>query len=135
MTAGDRKNGGAALVVALARGDTVADAATVAGVSEATVYRRLREPAFRRQVDDVRADMIRQAVARLSAASTEAADTLRALLASEMDFARLAAARSILELGTKLREHEDLAERVRRLEERLGDATPTTGKGVRQWAS
>ena len=104
------------LVVALARGDTVAAAATAAGVSEATVYRRLREPEFRKRVDEARAEIVAQAVARLSAASTEAVDALRGLLSSPQDFARLAAARSILELGAKLREHEDLAARVRALE-------------------
>ncbi len=107
------------LVVALARGDTVAAAATAADVSEATAYRRLREPEFRTQLDEARAEMLATAVARLTAAATAAADTLRALLSSDSDFARLAAARSILELGVKLREHQDLAERVAALESRL----------------
>ena len=48
--------------------------------------------------------MIAHAVARLWAASVDAADTLRELLSSEMDFARLTAPRSIVELGAKLRD-------------------------------
>ena len=119
MTVGDRKNGGVRLVVALARGDTVAAAATTAGVSEATAYRRLREPEFRTHLNEARSAMVERAVARLADAATAAADTLRVLLSSDSDFAKLAAARSILELGVKLREHQDLGERVAALESRL----------------
>ena len=121
MTAGDRGKRGAdaPIVAALAAGASVPAAAKAGGVSEATVYRRLREPAFRQRVDEARAEIVARAVAKLSAASTEAADTLRRLLYSPMDFARLAAARSILELGVKLREDQDLAERVAALEAQL----------------
>ena len=132
MSGGDRRNADAAQVAALAGGATVQDAADTAGVGVATARRRLKEPAFRRQLDDARAEMIATAVARLSSAATDAAETLRALLKSDMDFAKLAAARSILELGAKLREHENLSDRVRALEEQLCDATPTTCTGVHQ---
>jgi hypothetical protein len=123
MTA--RRGGEASVIAALAAGSTVADAGRAGGLSERTVYRRLEDPAFRRQIDNARAEIVAQAVAKLSAASAEAAETLRALLSSDMDFARLAAARSILELGAKLREHEDLSERVRALEERITKGDPT----------
>ena len=105
------------------------EAARAADVSESTVYRRLRTPDFRKSISDARAEMVAQAVGRLSAASVEAADTLRALLSSEMDFARLAAARSILELGSRLREHEDLVSRIERLEARL----IAPAKGETRW--
>lgn len=118
------------MIAALAAGSTVLEAAAAGGMSERTVYRRLEDPAFRRLVDDARAEIVSRAVAKLSAASADAADTLRDLLRSDMDFARLAAARAILEIGSKLREHEDLAERVRALEERL---TMTTTKGDHEW--
>src|SRR5215210_1077734 len=65
--------------------------------------------------------MVTRAVARIGAASTLAADTLRKLLKAQSETVRLGAARAILELGSKLREQEDLAERVRALEERLGE--------------
>ncbi len=48
----------------------------------------------------------------------------RILPPSRMAFAQLAAARAILELGAKLREHEDLAGRVAALEERLKETRP-----------
>lgn len=112
------------LIAALAAGASVAAAGKAGGVSERTAYRRLEDPAFRRQVDDARAAILSRAVAKLTASSTEAAETLRRLLYSNMDFARLAAARAILELGAKLREHEDLDKRVRALEERLSKGDP-----------
>ena len=119
MSGGDRRNADHALIAALAGGVTVQDAAVTAGVGVATARRRLREPEFRRRVDEARADMIRQAVAQLSAASTDAVATLRGLLGAESESVRLGAARSILEVGVKLREAQDLAERIAALEARL----------------
>ncbi len=130
MADGGRKNADAALIAALASGATVRDAAATARVGERTVYRRLDNPAFRRRVDEARAEIVARAVTKLSAASTEAVDALRALLSSEMDFARLGAARAILELGLKLREHEQLAERMAALEAQLVQEHG----GTRRWA-
>jgi AcrR family transcriptional regulator len=132
-----RSNADAALLAALASGATVRDAAKSAGVAERTVYRRLDDPEFRRRVDSTRAEMVSQAVARLSAAATEAVDTLRDLLSSDMDFARLGAARAILEIGIRLREHGELAERIATLEAQLSEApaTPKTGAGGRPWVA
>jgi HEAT repeat protein len=121
VAGGDRKNADSSLVTALACGGTVEATAKSAGVSEATVYRRLREPAFRQRVAEARAEMVSRAVARLSATSTLAADTLRKLLDAKAETVRLGAARAILELGGKLREQEDLTERIAALEARLGD--------------
>ena len=50
---------------------------------------------------------------------TDAADTLRALLSAQGESVRLGAARSILELPLRLREAEELEQRVRDLEGRL----------------
>ena len=125
MTA--RKGGDAVLVAELAGGATVADAARAAGLSESTAYRRLRDDRFKRRVAEARAEMLRRAVAKLTGASVKAVETLEALLTDDMAFARLSAARSILELGGKLREQLDLAERVAVLEERFGSDDPQGG--------
>lgn len=114
-----RAGGDTRLVVELAGGATVADAATAAGMSESTAYRRLRDAEFRQLVDEARSEMLSRSVSRLTAASVDAVDTLRALLGSEMDFARLGAARAILEVGLKYREQHDLSERVSALEDQL----------------
>ena len=112
-----RVGGDARLVAELAGGATVAEAARTAGMSEATAYRRLREDGVKRQVAEARSEMLSRAVSRLTSASVEAVEALRGLLGSEMDFARLGAARAILELGCRLREQLDLAERVAALEQ------------------
>ncbi len=106
-----------------------ADAAAEAGIDEATAHRRLKEPGFRAQVDEVRRELIARATARLSAASTDAVTTLTALLGEDAPPAvRLGAARSILDLGLKLREAEDLAERVAALEAQLAQE-----EGPKRW--
>jgi hypothetical protein len=116
MAAIDRKN--AALVAALAGGATVAEAARQAGLSESSVYRRRREPDFRREVAAARTELLTLAVGRLADAATAAVATLRALLDAEADSVRLGAARAILDAGMKGAELVDLAERVATLEER-----------------
>jgi len=106
------------LLAALAGGATNAEAAKRAGIGESTVYRRLKEVAFRTQVNDARRAMVERAVALLADASAEAVLTLRALLTAESDTARLGAARSILELGSKLRESVEMEARLSELEQR-----------------
>ena len=131
MAGGGRRNADSALIADLASGVTVRNAAATAGIGETTVYRRLKEPDYRRCVGEAWSEMVGQAVARLSAASTSAADTLKNLLTAESETVRLGAARSILELGLKLREHEGLAVRVALLEAQL---VPEPGS-TNRWAS
>ena len=114
-----RKGGDAVLAAELAGGATVADAARAAGLSEATAYRRLRDEGFKRQVEEARSEIVGRAVAKLTGASVRAVETLEALLDSEMDFARLGAARAILDVGIRMREQHDLAARLDELERQL----------------
>jgi len=111
------------LLLALACGATVEGAARQAGFSERTVYRRLANPAFRRRVQEVRADMVQRAAGALTAASTESIKTLLALQQSGVPPAtRLGAARAVLEIGIRLREVVDLETRIAALEDRLNVA-------------
>ena len=125
MKANGRKSADEAIIVALAGGRTVQAAARVAGVAESTIYRRLRETEFRRRVTETRAEFTARALGNLAAASTAAAGTLRRLLKAESEAVRLSAARSILELGTKLRDSVELEQRILALEARHDD-TPKT---------
>jgi hypothetical protein len=109
----------AALALALAGGSTVAEAAAAAGVSERTCYRRLENAEFRRQIAAARAAMFDSALGRLAGGMGDAAGALRKLLRAKSDSAKLGAARSILELGSKLREQVELAERLAEVEWRL----------------
>lgn len=119
MADNGRRKGDAALLVALAAGQTVRDAASLARVGERTAARRVADPEFRRQVIELRADMVQRALGKLADAATEAVDTLRGLLAGQSGSVKLGAARSILELGCKLKEAVELELRIAALEQRL----------------
>ncbi|HEV2124253.1 MAG TPA: hypothetical protein VGW38_15960 [Chloroflexota bacterium] len=130
MAGRGRQNADLTLIVAIAAGATQEQAAKQAGVSPRTVARRLADPEFQRQVDETRAATLRQATDRLSAASLAAVATLLKLLNADSESARLGAARAILELGAKLRESQDLEQRIAALEQRIGQQGES-----RRWAS
>jgi len=124
MAAGGRKNADAALALALAlaSGQTVEAAADRAGIGERTAYLRLTDPKFRVRVSELRAEMVERALGKLAEGMAEAADTLRQLLGAERESVRLAAGRSILEMGIKLQEAtklEELDARMHALERQM----------------
>lgn len=120
MPRGDRHRADQALVVALASGQTVQDAAAAAGVSESTAFRRLRDPDFARRVSLAQGELAARGLGRLAEGMACAADTLRALLGDSTPPAvRLGAARALLELSMRLRESVDLEQRLAALESRL----------------
>jgi DNA-binding NarL/FixJ family response regulator len=105
------------LAVALATGATVKAAARKAGVSERTVYRRLSRPRFRAVVRQLREQMTSEAIGTLTREMNTAAIMLKKLLKAGKDETRLRAARAIIELAIRAREHADLEQRVAELEE------------------
>jgi hypothetical protein len=116
-----RRRADDALILALACGAQVEAAAAKAGVSSATAFRRLKEPAFKARLDAARAEMVARATAMLTAAAMEAVKTLLDLQGHKQPPAtRLGAARSVLELGSKLRTENDLAARLEAAERALG---------------
>ncbi len=118
-----RRNADHKLLMAFACGATVESAARQAGVSESTAHRRLEDPTFRQQLQAMRADLVQRTAGALTAASTESVRTLLELQKpSAPPAVRLGAARSILEIGIKLREAADLEERLSALELQLGVA-------------
>ena len=115
-----RRNADEPLALALATGQTLRGGAEAAGIAERTATRRWADPAFRRRVAQLRGDMVQRALGRMAHGMAEAADVLRALLAPAMPPAvRLGAARSLLELGVRLRESVELEARLASLEEQL----------------
>jgi hypothetical protein len=126
-----RKKAEDALLLALACGATVENAARQCGLSERTIYRRLREPAFRQRLGEVRTEMVQRTAALLTAASLGSVKTLLALQKDNHPAGvRLGAARAVLELGVKLRESGELLDRIAALEAHLpGAAGRASGRG------
>jgi hypothetical protein len=117
---GRKRKGDAELLLALACGATVDNAALKARLSCRTVYRRLADPAFRAQVTEARAEIVRRAAGMFSAAGLQAVKTVATLQESATSEAvRLGAARATIELGCKLREAVEWAERLAALEARM----------------
>ena len=125
---GGRSSGGdpraqAATVAALALavGKTVAEAAAEAGIGERTLYSWRRKTSFKRRVDELRSALVGAAVGRLSMNMGAASDALVALLKNRNPMVKLRASRAVIELGTKLRESEELAERLADIEAQLAE--------------
>jgi hypothetical protein len=115
-----RRNVDHILALALACGATLEAAGQKAGVSMATVCRRLQDPEFKAQLQQLRADMVQRTAGALTAAATEAVRTLLELQkAASPPAVRLGAARAVLELGTRLRESADLEDRLAALEQQM----------------
>ena len=113
-----RRKGDDALLLALAAGKTVREAARAAGVGERSATRRLADPAFRRRVAELRADMVSRALGKMADGMSDAAETLRKLLKAKGESVRLGACRAMLEIGVKLREAVELENRLAALESR-----------------
>ena len=109
------------LIAALACGATQEAAAAKAGVSLATVQRRMQNPEFKQRLLQFRSEMVGRLAGNLTVASGEAVRTLMDLLKNGTPTVRLGASRTILETGTKLRESADLEQRVMDLEQRLNE--------------
>jgi hypothetical protein len=114
-----------ALLLALACGATVENAARTSGLSARTAHRRLAEQPFRQRLQDLRTEMTQRTGGMLTAAGLEAVKTLVTLQDGAIPAAvRLGAARSVLEFGIKARETNELAQRIAALENQVGSDSP-----------
>ena len=110
-------------IAALLTTSTREEAAKVAGVSPATLYRWLKEPPFREEYRAERFRVMERVLGELLARSTAAITVLGDALEDSDVNARLRAARSILdyvlkgtELERKIHELEELEGRIEELE-------------------
>jgi hypothetical protein len=104
------------LIAALLTESSHAAAAAKVGLSEATVQRWLKDPAFLDQYRVARRRCVEGAVGRLQQAAGEAVDTLRRNLSCGAPAAELRAAATVLEYSVRGLEIADLLERVEHLE-------------------
>jgi hypothetical protein len=129
VAVGRKKKADEELVLALACGASPEIAAQKTSLSPRTVYRRLKDRSFRERVDQARTDIARRATSMLNAAAMSAVKTLMTLQESaRSESVQLGAARAVLELGCKLRDVVELAERVAALEARLHALLSGEGK-------
>lgn len=113
-----RRKGDEAVLAALAAGHSHAEAAKIAGLSAKTVQRRMADPLFRAELDELKLHVVQQTAASLSDAATSAVFTLKKLLASRDEWVQLRSASAILDVAVRYRETLELSERVAELEER-----------------
>ena len=120
MPQNGRQNADAQLMLALACGATLENAARQAGVSLRTAKRRAADPGFKGQLNALRWDMVERAVGILTAAMGESAKTLVVLQKETVPCSsRLGAARAVFEIGMKLRDQNDLEQRLAAIEEQM----------------
>jgi hypothetical protein len=124
-----RKKNEDSLLLALACGATVEAAARQCGLSERTVYNRLGDDEFRKRLERVRADMVDRSAGMLTAAGGEAIRTLLTLQKDSTPTVRLGAARTILEMGLKIRQLVEVELRLEELEDLLAAQSQTPAGG------
>jgi DNA-binding NarL/FixJ family response regulator len=105
------------LILAVAAGASVREAAERAGVDERTVHRLVADADFRRAVSQARGRMFDAARGRLASLASKAVETLQRLMESDKPSEALGAAKAVSELGPRLRESTEFEERINRLEE------------------
>ncbi|MGA9773671.1 MAG: hypothetical protein WBV94_31865 [Blastocatellia bacterium] len=110
-----------AAILALLSQRTTRAAAKSAGVNEATLWRWLQEPEFQAAYTKARRETVKQAIARLQQNASRAVDTLKEVMTDKkaVSFARVSAAKAILDYSLKAVELEDLAERIEALESKM----------------
>ena len=111
-----------AAIVALLSQKTMKAAARSAGVNEVTLWRWLQDSDFQAAYTKARHETVKQAIARLQQNASQAVDTLKEVMTNKkaLDFARVSAAKAILDYSLKSVELEDLSERINALESKMG---------------
>lgn len=124
MAANGRSGADSLLVLRIASGDTIAEAAAACGLSERTIYRRLKDDDFQAAVQELRAAFTSQAAGRLGSLYQHHVDAIHKMAGDETAPAgvRLAASKAVLELGLKLRSESDFERRLKALEDRAAAA-------------
>jgi hypothetical protein len=100
--------GDSLLALALATGASINEAAQRAGVDRKTGQRKLADPEFRRQVCEIRGELIAATLGRMAGDMTRAADVLSKHMDDLTPSIRLCAIRAMLGFGLKMRDLVDM---------------------------
>lgn len=106
-------------MIALASGSSVRDAANKSGVSERTLFRRVKDSKFQDDVNNARREIIENSLSKLIELSEKAVNTLEQLLQSDNQTVRIAAAKFILQGSLELRREVEFESRISYLEKML----------------
>ncbi len=109
------------LIAALLSSRTIREASVSASVSEATVYRRLRDSAFRKELKEQRLRVYSHALQRLQVAAEGAVDVLEEVMLDKRNplSARIKCAVHVLELSDKGPQPEWVDRRLQSATERM----------------
>ncbi|HEV3084104.1 MAG TPA: hypothetical protein VGY66_30250 [Gemmataceae bacterium] len=108
------------LLMLLACGATVEAAAAKAGISKSTAKRRLADPKFQRRLKEIKSEMVQRMADALTAAGMESVKNLVQFRQSPAPYAvRFASAKTVIELGIKVREVASFEERLAALEQQM----------------
>jgi hypothetical protein len=111
-----------ALLAALVVGTPVPAAARKAGVSERTAWRRLKDPAFRQRLDEMRGCVLKTAADQAVAAVLDALVELRQIVRTHKRVNwRFKAAQAILHRAPEIHERAELEGRLRALETKAAE--------------
>jgi transposase len=111
-------------IPAMLEGKTIEAAAKIAGVSKTTLYEWMKQKPFHARLEEARADLFKEGMDIIKAASGKAARRLIELLDARNENTRRLTAREILALSLKISETQEIEKRLERLEEILEARTP-----------
>ena len=136
MTAARRDRTDDVLVTALAAGMSHKRAAATASVSESTVDRRLRDPAFTERVEAARIDRVGRIDDRLQNLAEQSVTVLAVMLAepNTSDSTRARIALAVPGMALAMRELLVIEQRLAAVEQRL-DAQPDASRRGPSWAA
>lgn len=109
------------LISALLSSATIKQASDEVGLSEQSVYSRLRKPDFRKKLQSARNDQFQVISSKLEDANFKALDTLINILDDKEVSAgvKVRASQTLLDLSLRNREQADILTRIQNLEEML----------------
>lgn len=108
---------------ALITAPTVQQAATIAGISEPTLWRWLKDEDFQKEFKALKREVVAISVTKLQKSSTTAVETLQSIMKDTESpaGARVSAARTVLEMTLKVTELEQVISRLEALEKQIGE--------------
>jgi AcrR family transcriptional regulator len=123
-------------LVALLTQPTLPEAAKAAGVSYTTLWRRLKDPGLQTAYREARRESVGQALAQLQLTSNTAVEALQDIIGDPKvsPSARVAAARTVLEMAQRTIETEDFQARLESIERTLQDM-PSPEDDWKHWAT